>query len=407
MRDRPDVGGSALASVQVAPYVVASCAAALDGATDDPRGDRLILSGAADLDAVDDLRAGCDAVLVGAGTVRRDNPRLQVRSARRRAERVARGSPASPLRVVVSTGGQLDPSAAAFAPVPGSDSVPGHGAGPAPVPAPTLVYCAEGSAAAARARLGAAASVVGIGDPPDLGTLLADLAARGIHRLLVEGGTAVRTAFLAAGLVDELRLAVAPFLVGASGAPRVVGPATFPHGAANRMTLVDARPLGDMVVARYLLDGAGGAKTPDVDRRWLRFATELSRASPPSTSAFSVGAAVVGEDGTLLATGYSREQEPHDHAEEVALRGLPAGVPLAGATIYSSLEPCSARASRPRTCSELILAAGIGRVVFAWREPELFVDCHGAEDMRAAGLDVVERTDLAPAVRAVNAHLLR
>jgi pyrimidine deaminase RibD-like protein len=146
---------------------------------------------------------------------------------------------------------------------------------------------------------------------------------------------------------------------------------------------------------------------PD-DERWLRQAIDLSRSCPPSTSAFSVGAIVVEEGGTILATGYSRQRDPVDHAEEAALRDLADGDPrLATATIYSSLEPCSTRASRPRPCAELILAAGIGRVVFAWREPELFVDCHGAENLRAAGVEVVEMPELAPLVRDVNAHLLR
>jgi pyrimidine deaminase RibD-like protein len=144
---------------------------------------------------------------------------------------------------------------------------------------------------------------------------------------------------------------------------------------------------------------------PD-DRYWLGQAIELSRSCPPSATAFAVGAVVVDAGGHVLATGYSRQHDPVDHAEEVALRSLGDGDPrLATATIYSSLEPCSTRASRPRPCAELIVAAGIGRVVFAWREPELFVDCHGAEDMRVAGVEVVEMPELAGLVREINAHL--
>ena len=145
---------------------------------------------------------------------------------------------------------------------------------------------------------------------------------------------------------------------------------------------------------------------PD-DRHWLEQAIELSRSCPVSPKAFSVGAIVVDAGGNVLATGYSRQGgDPVVHAEEAALATLPDGAPgLAAATIYSSLEPCSTRASRPRPCAELIEAAGIGRVVFAWREPALFVDCHGAENLRAAGVEVVEMPDLAPLVREVNAHL--
>src|ERR1700728_3471541 len=139
------------------------------------------------------------------------------------------------------------------------------------------------------------------------------------------------------------------------------------------------------------------------DVRWLSEAIELSRCCPRSQSAFSVGAILVGADGEVITTGFSRERDPRDHAEEVALAkaasaGLSPGagsVPagggkraaggppggsdrLAGATLYSSLEPCAARASRPRPCAELITAAGLRRVVIAWLEPPVFVEGGGA-----------------------------
>ncbi|MBE2997469.1 dCMP deaminase [Nocardiopsis sp. HNM0947] len=154
--------------------------------------------------------------------------------------------------------------------------------------------------------------------------------------------------------------------------------------------------------ARGPAPGEGAA-----DAHWLLRTVELSEHCPPSETAFSVGAVVVAEDGTVLGEGYSRRDDPHDHAEEVALRAIDADDPrLAGATLYSSLEPCSSRASRPRSCSSLILDTPIPRVVLAWREPAVFVDCDGAERLRTAGRTVVERPDLAEGVRAVNAHLL-
>jgi 5-amino-6-(5-phosphoribosylamino)uracil reductase len=176
------------------------------------------------------------------------------------------------------------------------------------------------------------------------------------------------------------------------------------------MTLAEARRVEEMVLLRYLL-GPGGP-----DHRYLRWAIELSRLCPPSATAFSVGAVIVGEDGQVLATGFSREQEDHDHAEEVALRKLTGGKLTAGklgssdprlrhATIYSSLVPCGARASRPLTCVQHIVAAGIPRVVFAWREPALFTAGEGAEQLRAAGVAVTEVPGLADRAKAVNAHL--
>ncbi|MBV6701134.1 dCMP deaminase [Kitasatospora aureofaciens] len=146
--------------------------------------------------------------------------------------------------------------------------------------------------------------------------------------------------------------------------------------------------------------------TTDLDH--LRRAVELSRRCPPSETAFSVGAVIVGADGEVLAEGYSREVDAHNHAEEAALGKLPAGDPrLRGATVYSSLEPCGRRASRPVPCARLIIAAGVPRVVVAWREPDLFVtDCQGTALLEAAGIEVVELPELAAEARAVNAHLL-
>jgi len=144
---------------------------------------------------------------------------------------------------------------------------------------------------------------------------------------------------------------------------------------------------------------------PDADLHWLRQAIELSRRCPPSASAFSVGAILVGADGGVLATGYSRERDPKDHAEEVALVGAAGDPLLAEATLYSSLEPCLARSSRPRSCVELITESGIRRVVIAWLEPPLFVAGGGAAVLRDAGVTVVEIPWLAELARSVNAHL--
>jgi diaminohydroxyphosphoribosylaminopyrimidine deaminase/5-amino-6-(5-phosphoribosylamino)uracil reductase len=144
------------------------------------------------------------------------------------------------------------------------------------------------------------------------------------------------------------------------------------------------------------------------DGHWLRAAIELSRRCPPSASAFSVGAIVVSQSGAVISTGFSRQRDPKDHAEEGALARAAGTAPasLAGATIYSSLEPCRSRASRPRPCAELIVAAGIRRVVVAWLEPPLFVPGGGAAWLRGQGVTVVEVPEAAADARAVNAHLL-
>jgi 5-amino-6-(5-phosphoribosylamino)uracil reductase len=159
--------------------------------------------------------------------------------------------------------------------------------------------------------------------------------------------------------------------------------------------------------------GGCGRPGPDrepttADRAWLAVACELATQCPPSDTAFSVGAVIVAADGTELARGHSREHDPHDHAEEAALAKLPTGDPrLAGATIYSSLEPCAKRASRPTPCAHLIRDTGIRRVVTAWREPDTFIpDAQGTELLEHAGATVIELPEYTDAAKAPNQHLL-
>ena len=136
-----------------------------------------------------------------------------------------------------------------------------------------------------------------------------------------------------------------------------------------------------------------------------------SAASLPSadSSACSSGSPPSRENPREISRGFSREGgDPVVHAEESALGKLAADDPrLAGATIYSTLEPCSQRKSRPRTCTQLIIAAGLRRVVIGWREPALFVaDCQGYELLAEAGLEVAELPALAELAAAPNRHLL-
>ena len=219
------------------PYVLLSCGMSIDGYVDDATGDRLLLSNDADFDRVDEVRAGCDAILVGAGTVRQDNPRLLVRSAERRAARERTGRRPSPVKVTVTGSCDLSPDAAFFT------------AGDVD----KLVYCSGPALAGARERLGALATVIDAGDPVDLHTVTSDLAGRGIERLMVEGGGTMHTQFLTAGLADELHLVIAPFFVGDSKAPRFVHDGSFPWGPAQRARLAGVRPIGDVVLLRYAL----------------------------------------------------------------------------------------------------------------------------------------------------------
>ncbi|KAA8891013.1 5-amino-6-(5-phosphoribosylamino)uracil reductase [Nocardia colli] len=369
------------------PHVLLSVAMSVDGYIDDASAERLRLSGTADFDRVDQVRADSDAILIGAETLRRDNPRLLVDSADRRATRIAAGKPEFPLKITVTASGDLDPGLRFW-----------HHGGD------KLVYTTDAGATRLGDRLSCLTEVVSLGTELDFGALLDDLGRRGIARLMVEGGTRIHTAFLAADLADELHLAVAPLLVGDPGAPRFLDAASYPGAPHRRMRLADVTQAGDVAVLRYLPKPENQA---DRDIRYLRRAIELARLCPPSDTAFSVGAVIVADD-VEIATGYSRETDAKVHAEESALDKLDADDPrLSRATIYTTLEPCSQRSTATRLpCTDRILRAGIPRVVLAWREPATFVaNCVGVEKLRQQGVEVIELQELADEAMSMNRHL--
>ncbi len=219
------------------PYTLLSCGMSIDGYLGSATPQRLALSNDADFDRVDAVRASCDAILVGAGTVRNDNPRLLVRSQTRRDERMARGLAPSPIKVTVTERVELDACADFF--TTGDTE--------------KLVYCASPTVAGARERLGRLATVVDGGEPVDMRQMSEDLYSRGVHRLMVEGGGMVHTQFLIADLADELHLVIAPFFVGESEARRFVGDGRFPWNPDRRARLAQVRQIDDVVLLRYAL----------------------------------------------------------------------------------------------------------------------------------------------------------
>jgi len=208
------------------PHVLLSVAVSIDGHIDDRGTERFPLSNAEDFDHVDRMRAESDAILAGAETLRRDNARLLVYSDERRARRIADGKPEYPLRVVVTGKGQLDPELRFW-----------HCGGE------RLVYT--------KAQETTVEDLAECKIFSDFSDILDDLGERGVRRLMVEGGTSIHTEFLKNGLADEIRIAVAPMLIGQATAPRFVNPAEFPGGPARRFHLEDVTKVGDVAVLRY------------------------------------------------------------------------------------------------------------------------------------------------------------
>ena len=228
------------------PYTVLSASMSIDGYLDDATEHRLVLSNHADLDRVDEVRASCDAILVGAATVRNDNPRLLVRSAERRESRAAQGLPPNPIKVTMTQSAKLDADASFFACGDGEK----------------LVYCASDTVDHARLALGHVATVLDGGARVDVRRMCENLRERGVRRLMVEGGGSTLTQFLADDLADELHLVVAPFFVGDPGGTPFVRPAAFPWSKENRARLMEITPVGDVALLRYALSERCVAAAP-------------------------------------------------------------------------------------------------------------------------------------------------
>ncbi|MFF3015490.1 RibD family protein [Streptomyces sp. NPDC057939] len=216
------------------PYVLLSAATSVDGYLDDTSPERLLLSNAEDFDRVDQVRAESDAILIGATTMRRDNPRLLVNSEERRAKRLAEGRSEYPLKVAVTASGDLD-----------ADLKFWHFGGQ------KLVFTVDSAVDKVKATLADLADVVSVGPELDWGLVLDELGRRGVGRLMVEGGGTIHTQLMAQDLADEVHLAVAPLLVGQADAPKFLGAAAYPGGSTSRMRLLEARAIGDVVLLRY------------------------------------------------------------------------------------------------------------------------------------------------------------
>lgn len=338
--------------------ITLSYATSKDGYLDDCSKCRLMLSTSADWEAVYRLRSEQDAILIGAETLRRDNPSLKL----------------VPMRVVISRSGNLDPEARFFTVGEAQRVVFTERPNPALERVAEVILCEEGITAR---------------------RVVTELERRGVNRLLVEGGAKTLQLFLDEGLADEVREAVNPTIT--------VGEEGYAH--------FQFTPPSDAVIRHEELEGMQVTTTtlhPDTteeDLRELKAAIDESRKCTPDMGSYCVGAVVLTADGSRF-TGYTHETSPTHHAEQEALKkAIEAGAVLRGATIYASMEPCSTRKSEPKSCTQLILEHGLKRVVFACYEPSKFVRCDGACTLRAAGVDVRVYPDLAEEVLKINGHL--
>lgn len=352
-----------------------SVAISMDGYIDDSSSERLVLSCCEDWEQVREIRKNFDAILVGAQTIRNDNPALTIQN--REGQSIA--------KVAVSGTASLDPKSRFFTEGQGDK----------------IVITSRSAPQINIERLSKVAKVLTTDtDCIEPENIIELLSKEGVGSLLIEGGSRILTMFLSSGKVDYLRLAVAPFFVGESDAVRFVGASKFPHNKSRRAHLISTEKVGDMAVMEYAL------RLSSEDCRIMEMALHEASKCPVSDEAYSVGAVIATTEGDLF-TGYSRETAHNNHAEEEALlKARHSGVSLAGATIYSTMEPCTTRKSKHASCSSLIIGSGIKKVIFALYEPANFVQCEGYKMLSEAGIEVVVASHLANRALDVNAHIL-
>lgn len=356
--------------------ITLSAAVTADGFLAEKGPQRLIISTPEDWEAVYRLRAAHDAILAGAETLRRDDPSLMVRDDDARLRRRAEGLRPDIAKVTLTASGRLVPS---------------------------LRFFTEGDADryvfsnSESTELKDIATIISTDAPITARFIVTELEKRGVTHLMVEGGARTLRMFLDEGMADTLRLAVNPRLrLGERGA------APFAPEIPPGTPCVRENP-GGMEVTTWTLRPDTRAE----DLRWLGLAVEEGRRCTPGPTSYCVGAVVVTAAGERF-TGYTHESSPTHHAEQEAVaKALAAGADLRGGTIYSSMEPCSQRASEPESCTRMILRHGFARVVFALYEPDRFVCCRGALTLREAGVDVRAYPELAAGVWEANAHLGR
>jgi 2,5-diamino-6-(ribosylamino)-4(3H)-pyrimidinone 5'-phosphate reductase len=195
------------------------------------------ISGKEDFARVDRLKAGCDAVMVGIGTVLADDPSLTVKSPDLMAERQRSGRPEHPARVVIDSGARTPPEAAIL----------NKGGG-------LRVVAVSERADPERVRvLRTKATVIVAGKTSvDLPRVLDELGAMGIRRLMVEGGGTLIAGLVQAGLVDEISTYIGSMVIGGKDAPTLAdGEGWIREADFARLTLADAVRMDDGILLHW------------------------------------------------------------------------------------------------------------------------------------------------------------
>lgn len=326
------------------------------------------------------LRAEMDAIMVGAETVRRDNPSLITRSPECAKIRKKDGRAPHPTKITVTASGNLDPQAAFFT------------EGDA-----EKIVLVKGEAALDPAiELGA--SVIRFED--DWWPALKDaLAERGAASLMIEGGAQLIHHALDERIVDHWRIAVSDKILGEAGHAHVLDVETLSDTPPLGVTISKPQSIGGMNVYWVGFDRAMLTL-----RAWMDKAFALASNCPPSDTAYSVGAIGLDADGKQIAAGWSRASDPKNHAEEELISKLPKKGPALH-TVICTLEPCNQRQSKDIGCATHLINAGVKRVVIGVLESQHFTEQDGVQTLLDAGIEVLRLPGYEPDFATLHEHL--
>ena len=219
------------------PYVVVNVAMSADGKLSTRERRQVKISGAQDFARVDRLKAGCDAVMVGIGTVLADDPSLTVKGDECKKRRLERGSDEHPVRIVIDSRARIPLDASILHKGPGR----------------RIVAVSSRADPAKVSSLKELATVIVAGDEEvDLPLMLDELGAMGIQRIMVEGGGTVIAGLVTADLVDEIYTFIGNIIIGGKDAPTLAdGPGFLGETDFCRLTLLEARKMEEGILLHW------------------------------------------------------------------------------------------------------------------------------------------------------------
>ncbi|WNY24593.1 2,5-diamino-6-(ribosylamino)-4(3H)-pyrimidinone 5'-phosphate reductase [Methanolapillus millepedarum] len=223
------------------PFILINSAMSADGKLSTKERKQVKISGKADFDRVDALRASSDAIMVGIGTMLSDNPSLTVKSEKRRKERTLAGKDENPVRIVADSQAKTPVDADIFKKGSGKK---------------IIVVSKTAPSEKVNALLKNPDTKVIVADPVgsgrvDLTEMAKLLKKEGIEKLMVEGGATLNEGLLAAGLVDEINIFIGNMIIGGKNAPTFADGSGFSENNLLKLELISFEKIEDGILLKW------------------------------------------------------------------------------------------------------------------------------------------------------------